>query len=152
MSIDLGRRLIAAGVVSPEEVEAALFVSVARGVPLPRVLVDRGAVSERALEEELERMGGLGMRQVNGAAELCARLPRAMCRRLSALPTAIESATGVVDVAATDPLNPHVASELGFHLGAPIRVLRAPIGAVEDAIRRLELEEPPPEWRRGTGA
>ena len=142
MSIDLGRRLIAAGVVSPEEVEAALFVSVARGVPLPRVLVDRGAVSERALEEELERMGGLGMRQVDGAAELVARLPRAMCRRLSALPTRIDPATGVVDVAATNPLDPHVATELGFHLGAPIRVLRAPIGAVEDAIRRLELGEP----------
>jgi hypothetical protein len=142
VSIDLGRRLIAAGVVSPEELEAALFVSVARGVPLPRVLVDRGALSERALEEELERMGGLALRQVTGAPELMARLPRAMCRRLSALPTRVDPATGVVDVAATDPLDPHIAAEIGFHLGAPVRVLRAPIGAVEDAIRRLELDEP----------
>jgi hypothetical protein len=53
VSIDLGRRLIAAGLVSPEEVEAALFVAVARGVPFTRVLIDRGAVSERVLEEEL---------------------------------------------------------------------------------------------------
>ena len=64
MSIDLGRRLISAGVVPPDEVEAALFLSTVRGVPFARVLLDRGAVSERALEEELERVGGLGLRQV----------------------------------------------------------------------------------------
>ena len=38
VSIDLGRRLIAAGLVSPDEVEAALFLSVARGVPFARAL------------------------------------------------------------------------------------------------------------------
>ncbi len=148
MSIDLGRRLIAAGAVLPEEVEAALFLSVARGIPFARVLLDRGAITERGLEEELERVGGLGMRQVAGAAELCAKLPKAMCRRLAALPTRADFATGVVDVAAADPLDPHLSLEFGFHLGAPIRVLRAPIAAVEEAIRRLELEEQEPEVAR----
>src|SRR5262245_2707325 len=76
VSIDLGRRLIAAGLVSPEEVEAALFLSVAKGVPFPRVLIDRGAITERSLEEELERVGGLGLRQVAGAPALWSRLPR----------------------------------------------------------------------------
>lgn len=141
MSIDLGRRLIAAGVVPPEEVEAALFLSVVRGVPFARVLLDRGALSERGLEEELERVGGLGLRQVAGAAEIVARLPRAMCRRLAALPTRVDPASGAVDVAAADPLDAHVAAEFGFHLGVPIRVLRAPIVAIEEAIRRLELDE-----------
>lgn len=141
MSIDLGRRLIAAGLVSPEEVEAALFLSLARGVPFPRLLIDRGAITERGLEEELERLGGLGLRQVAGAAELVARLPRAMCRRLAALPTRLDPSTGTIDVAAADPLDPHIAAEFGFHLGAPIRVVRAPIAAIEEAIRRLELDE-----------
>jgi len=141
VSIDLGRRLIAAGLCAPDEVEAALFLSVARGVPFTRVLIDRGAITERVLEDELERVGGLGLRQVAGAADLVARVPRAMCRRLAALPTRIDAMTGVVDVAAADPLDAHVASEFGFHLGAPIRVLRAPIGAVEEAIRRLELDD-----------
>lgn len=147
MSIDLGRRLIAAGLVPPEEVEAALFVSVARGVPFARVLIDRGAINERGLERELERLGGLGLRQVAGAAELVARLPRAMCRRLAALPTKYDPQTGTIDVAAADPLDPHVASEFGFHLGASIRVVRAPIAAIEEAIRRLELDEPEPAGR-----
>ena len=78
MSIDLGRRLISAGVVPPDEVEAALFLSTVRGVPFARVLLDRGAVSERALEEELERVGGLGLRQVVGASDLVARLQQAL--------------------------------------------------------------------------
>jgi hypothetical protein len=156
VSIDLGRRLIAAGLVSPDEVEAALFFSVARGVPFARVLIDRGAISERTLEDELDRVGGLGLRQVTGAAGLVARLPRSMCRRLAALPTRVDPSTGAVDVATADPLDPHVAAEFSFHLGAPVRVLRAPIAAVEEAIRRLELDDaqeaPRPRARRMTPA
>ena len=144
VSIDLGRRLIAAGVVPPEEVEAALFLSCVRGVPFARVLLDRGAVSARGLEEELERVGGLGLRQVVGSADLVARLPRAMCRRFAALPVRVDNVTGTVDVAAADPLDAHIQAEFGFHLGAPIRVLRAPIDAIEEAIRRLELDDQTP--------
>ena len=141
VSIDLGRRLIAAGVVPPEEVEAALFLSCVRGVPFARVLLDRGALSARALEDELERVGGLGLRQVVGSTDLVARLPRAMCRRLAALPVRVDNVTGTVDVVAADPLDAHLAAEFGFHLGAPIRVLRASIAAIEEAIRRLELDD-----------
>ncbi len=144
VSIDLGRRLIAAGVVPPEEVEAALFLSSVRGVPFTRVLLDRGAISARSLEDELERVGGLGLRQVAGAPDLVAKLPRAMCRRLAALPVRVDNVTGTVDVVAADPLDAHVPSEFGFHLGAPIRVLRAPIAAIEEAIRRLELDDQTP--------
>jgi hypothetical protein len=144
VSIDLGRRLIAAGVVPPEEVEAALFLSCVRGVPFARVLLDRGAISPRGLEEELDRVGGLGLRQVAGSAELVAKLPRAMCRRLAALPVRVDNVTGTVDVVAADPLDGHVPAEFGFHLGAPIRVLRAPIAAIEEAIRRLELDDQTP--------
>ncbi len=144
MSIDLGRRLIAAGVVPPEEVEAALFLSCVRGVPFARVLLDRGAISARILEDELERVGGLGLRQVAGSADLVAKLPRAMCRRLAALPVRVDNVTGTVDVVAADPLDAHIPAEFGFHLGAPIRVLRAPIAAIEEAIRRLELDDQTP--------
>lgn len=144
MSIDLGRLLVTAGVISPAEVEAALFLSVLRGISFPRALVDRGALTERTLEEELDRLGGLALRQVMGSRELFARLPRAVCRRLAAVPTRHDPATSTVDVAAADPLDPHVPAELGFHLGLPVRVLRAPITAVEEAIRGLELDEKEP--------
>lgn len=154
MPIDLGRRLITAGVVPPEEVEAALFLAIVRGIPFARALVDRGALTERGLEEELERRGGLALRNVVGIPELVARLPRAMCRRLCAIPTRLDPYTGTVDVAAADPIDPHIAVEFGFHLGAPIRIIRALLTAVEEAIRRVELGDiaAAPRARRATPA
>jgi hypothetical protein len=150
MSIDLGRRLIASGAAPRDKVQAALFLSVVRGIPFTRALVDRGAISERELDEELSRYAGLALRHVAGAPDLVAKLPRAMCRRLCALPTRIDPFTGTVDVAAADPLDPHLEAEFSFHLGAPVRVLRAPMAAVEEAIRRIELSaaQMPPS-RRG---
>ncbi|WP_437718819.1 hypothetical protein WMF45_21835 [Sorangium sp. So ce448] len=155
MSLDLGRLLIAAGAVSKAEVEAALFVAVLRGIPFPRALIDRAAISERALEEELDRHGGLALRQVVGARDLVARLPRAMCRRLGAVPIRIDPGVGTIDVAAADPLDRHIADEFSFHLGAPARLFRAPITAIEEAIRALDLDEReqlPSRARRATPA
>src|SRR5689334_6944058 len=120
-------------------VQSALLLSVVRQIPFTRALVDRGAITEAELDEEIARHAGPGLRHVMGSAELVAKLPRAMCRRLCALPTRIDPFTGMVDVAAADPLDPHIEVEMSFHLGAPVRVLRAPIGAVEEAIRRMEL-------------
>ncbi|WP_437841216.1 hypothetical protein [Sorangium sp. So ce1153] len=155
MSLDLGRLLISAGAVSKAEVEAALFVAVLRGISFPRALIDRAAITERALEAELERRGGLALRQVVGARELVARLPRAMCRRLGAVPIRVDPGAGTVDVAAADPLDRHIADEFSFHLGAPVRIFRAPITAIEEAIRALELDEReqvPVRRRRATPA
>lgn len=144
MSIELGRRLIAANLVTREKVQAALLLSVVRGIPFTRALVDRGAISEAELDEEIARHTGPGLRHVQGSHELVLKLPRAMCRRLCALPTRLDPFTGTVDVAAADPLDPHIEAEMSFHLGAPVRVMRAPIGAVEEAIRRIELEAAQP--------
>lgn len=155
VSIELGRRLIAAGVLSPEELEAALFLAVVRGISFPRALIDRGVITERGLEEELGRRGGLGLRNVVAVAELMSQLPPAMCRRLAAVPTRLDPYTGTVDVAAADPLDPHVAAEFSFQLGAPIRLLRASLAVVEEAIRRVELDESTPRpgrTRRATPA
>jgi len=139
VSIELGRRLIAANLVTREKVQAALLLSVVRGIPFTRALVDRGAITEAELDEEIARYAGPGLRHVQGSPELVAKLPRALCRRLCALPTRLDPFTGTVDVAAADPLDPHIEAEMSFHLGAPVRVMRAPLGAVEEAIRRMEL-------------
>lgn len=145
VSVELGRRLIAANLVTREKVQAALLLSVVRGIPFTRALVDRGAITEAELDEEIARYAGPGLRHVQGAPDLVAKLPRALCRRLCALPTRLDPFTGTVDVAAADPLDTHIESEMSFHLGAPVRVLRAPIGAVEEAIRRIELTAAQPE-------
>ena len=127
MPVDLGRRLIAAGVAPPEEIEAALFVSVVRGISFPRALIDRGVVTERALEDELGRRGGLALRNVVGVPELVAKLPRAMCRRLAAIPTRLDPYTGTVDVAAASVTTDH---SRGRCTRLDSRVSPAPVSSV----------------------
>ncbi len=140
MTVDLSRRLLALGVPSAE-IEAALFLSVARGVALPRALIDRGILTERALEEELTRAQGFAIEQVVASPELSLRLPAAMCRRLGAVPVRFDASANAAEVAAMDALDPHVGTEFSFHLGLDVRVVRATMNAIEAAVRRLELGE-----------
>jgi len=139
--------LLASELVTREHVRDALLLTELLGISLPRALIERGIVTEAELDEEIARHAGTGLRYVQGSVELVAKLPRTMMRRLSALPTRIDPQTGVVDVAAADPFDSHVESEMAFHLDAPVRVMRASIAAVEEAIRRIEraMENAPPE-------
>ncbi|MBK9263414.1 MAG: hypothetical protein IPM54_26870 [Polyangiaceae bacterium] len=139
MSVELGRRLLASELVTRENVRDALLLSELRGISLPRALIERGIVTEAELDDEIARLAGPGLRYVQGSVELVAKLPRSMSRRLCALPTRTDPLTGVVDVAAADPFDPHVETEMAFHLNAPVRVLRASIAAVEEAIRRIDF-------------
>jgi len=140
VSSALALRLIAHGAVSASDAEAALLASLSRRIPFVRALVDTGAIGEALLDAELEQLGGIGLRQVAGMPELVNRLPPHFCRRMGVLPLRVDHPARVVEVAAADPLDPHIAAEVAFHLGVPVRVLRAPISAIEDAIRRIELE------------
>ncbi|NUP10960.1 MAG: hypothetical protein HOW73_33355 [Polyangiaceae bacterium] len=141
MTLELARRLLATGAIAARDVEAALYLSVVRGVSIARALVDRGVLGERTLEEELSRRAGPPLRQVNPAADIVTKLPRGMCRMLAAVPLRFDQASGVTEVAAVDPLDGHVASEFTFHLGTPIRLQRATMESIEEAIRRFELAE-----------
>lgn len=139
MSIELGRRLLASELVTRENVRDALLFAEARGVSLPRALIERGIVTEAELDDEIARLAGAGLRYVQGSVDLVTKLPRKMAHRLSALPTRTDPQSGVIDVAAADPFDPHVEAEMSFHLKAPVRVMRASISAVEEAIRRIDL-------------
>lgn len=141
MTLELTRRLLTTGAIAARDLEAALYLSVVRGVSIARALVDRGVLSERSLEEELSRRSGLSLRQVTPSAEIADKLPRGMCRMLAAVPLRHDPVSGVVEIAAVDPLDGHISAEFTFHLGAPIRVQRATMAAIEEAIRRLELAE-----------
>lgn len=140
MSTALALRLIASGAVSAADAEAALLSSLARRIPFLRALIDTGAIGEALLDQEMEHLGGIGLRQVAGVPELVNRLPPHFCRRMGVLPVRVDHAARTVEVAVADPLDLHIAAEVGFHLGVPVRVIRAPISAIEAAIRRIELE------------
>jgi hypothetical protein len=53
VSIELGRRLIAAGAVHPSEIEAAFYRQLIAQIPFVRALLELGHITEEALEQEL---------------------------------------------------------------------------------------------------
>lgn len=137
VSVDLALRLARSGVVPGGEVEAALLDSMQRGVAFPLAFAERGPVMAQLLERELARSGAPLIRTVRAVPELVAQLPIGMCPHLLAVPVRQDGRTGTVDVAAVDPLDSHLPAEFVFHLGAPVRVLRAPLAEVLAALETL---------------
>lgn len=125
--------------------QRALFQHVALGVPLIKALVENGALGLRPIEEELARTDAPTVRAVVPITRLVEALPADLCRALLALPVRQDPFTGTVDVATLDPQNLHVEREFAYHLRAPIRLIRAPLAALEEAFRKLDASpaEPP---------
>ena len=137
MTVELARRLIESG-VPLADIEAALLLVVERGLSLPEALAERGADLLLRLEQELARSELPSVLTVRATPELFARLPVGMCRRLLAVPVHVDPRTGRVDVAAVEPLDPHILQEFTYHLDQPVRVLQASLDAVKAALDRLQ--------------
>lgn len=135
---ELTRALLLEEVAAPQAIAEALFASVNRGAPLLQTLVDVGATSPDVLARYLGRAEAPFLRQVVALPELVDRLPPGLCARLLAIPVRRDPITAAVDVAVADPSDPHPRDEIAFHLRAPVRVVRAPVAAIEEALRRLE--------------
>lgn len=136
---ELTKALLVEEVAPPRKVAEALFASVNGGVPLLQALVDSGAASPDVLARYLARNDAPFLRHVVPIPELVERLPRGLCARLLALPVRRDAITGTIDVVVADPADPHPPSEIAFHLGAPVRAVRAPVAAIEEALRRLRM-------------
>ena len=144
MSYELGRAILLSELVSPAALQSALFTSVTQGTHLVRALLATGAIDEPALEEILARAEAPVVRTVVPVPDLVARVPAPMWSRLLALPVRLDPVTGTVDVAMVDVRDAHGTRELEHHLASPVRPLRAPLAAVEDALRRRRESRPPP--------
>lgn len=133
MSVEIVRLLVGAG-VSESELEGALAESNSRGKSLIKLLADTRTGLYEPLERELTRRDVPSIELVRPAHEHMARLPLSLCERLAVVPVRQDPRTGRIDVAALDPLDPHLVSELEFHLGAKVRVLRARPELLESAL------------------
>jgi len=133
----LARRLIESG-VPLADIEAALFMVVDRGLPLSQALSERDPRLLQRLEQELARLELPSVLTVRPSPELFARLPAGLCQRLLAVPVHVDPRSGRVDVAAVEPLDPHIAQEFAYHLEQPVRVLSAPGEAVKAALDSLQ--------------
>ena len=147
MSDELTRTLLLEEVASRRRIADALYASVKGGVPLLAALVDAGAATSEVLGRYLARTDVPFLRQVAPVLELVDRLPPGLCARLLALPVRQDAITGTVDVCVAHPADPHTANELAFHLGAPVRVVRASVVAIEEALYRLRLRADGPVER-----
>ena len=137
VTIELARRLFESGLVAGTEIEAALAEVTRSGVPLVRALFERGANLAELVERELRRSKLPSVSSVRAEPDVAARLPAGLCERLLAVPVRDDRKTGTIDVACVDPFDAHVAGEIGFHLGAPVRLLRARYGDVVAALDGL---------------
>jgi hypothetical protein len=133
MSVEIVRLLLGVG-ASEREVEAVLASTAATGKSLAKTLVDQGSPLFDQLERELARRELTSIEIVRPALDEVALLPSGLCERLGAVPVRREARSGRVDVAALDPLDPHLTEELEFHLGTKVRVLRARAEAIIGAL------------------
>jgi hypothetical protein len=136
---ELTKALLAEEVVEPKAIGEALFVSVTGGVPIVQALVEANAAPAEILARYLGRVAAPYLRQVVPVLDLVDRLPPGLCRRLAAIPVRRDAITGTIDVAVVDASDPHPANEISFHLGAPVRLVRASLGAIEETLRRLRM-------------
>jgi hypothetical protein len=137
VTVELARRLIESG-VPLADIEAALLVVATHGMPLSEAIAQRDPGLMTRVDQELSRSELPSVLTVRASPELFARLPAGMCKRLLAVPVHVDPRSGRIDVAAVEPLDPHVAQEFGYHLGQPIRVLQASREAVHGALERLQ--------------
>lgn len=144
MPEELTKALLLEEAASETGIAEALFASVTGGVPLVQALTEARAVSPEVLARYLARSEAPYLRQVVPLAELVDRLPPGLCARLLALPIRRDAITGTVDVVVADAGDPHPGSEIAFHLGAPVRLVRASPAAIEEALRRLRSRSLPP--------
>lgn len=119
-----------------------LTLAVARHTNLPSVLAtDRPELLE-LVERELAREEVPSLEIVRPQADLVAALPDGLCERLGALPVRQDPRSRRIDVAVLDPLDPHVARELEFHLDTPVRLLRVRFDAFDSALRQSSATSP----------
>lgn len=136
LSAELARRLVHSG-VAPEQVETLLLEAVNRGISLAQALHETQPGLVDLLERALDRSEYPAVHRVRPLPELVRALPPGLCERLLSLPVYRDPRSDRVDVASADVLDAHVASEFAFHLGVPIRVLRAPFVEIIDALKEL---------------
>lgn len=137
MTVELARRLIESG-LPLADIEAALLLVMERGLPLSEALAQQDPGLLTRVDQELNRSELPSVLTVRALPELYARLPDGMCRRLLAVPVHVDPRTGRVDVAAVEPLDPHIAQEFAYQLDQPVRVLHASREAVSGALDKLQ--------------
>ena len=132
----VGSLLLRDGLVTKEELEAALAEQRGSGKRLGEVLVERGSVTRtqiaRALAEQHE-LPFIELAESDVQIDAAILLPEDLARRYSALPVSVEPDETLL-VAVADPTNVMHSDELRLALGTPLRFGVAAPDAIDAAI------------------
>jgi type IV pilus assembly protein PilB len=132
----VGSLLLRDGLVTQEELEAALVQQRGSGKRLGEVLVERGSVTRtqiaRALAEQHE-LPFIELAESDVQIDAAVRLPEDLARRYTALPVSVEPDETLL-VAVADPTNVMHSDELRLALGTPLRFGVAAPDAIDAAI------------------
>jgi twitching motility protein PilT len=149
MATTLGEALVAKGLISVEMAQSAVEEQRTEGVPLAKVLLRRGAVTERQVVETVAEQ--IGVPFADAAAghidpQAAALLPRDVARELVALPVAFGDASDLV-VAVADPGNTAALERVEELTGLRATPALAVRGDLLRAIEVLADEEDTPAAR-----
>jgi len=132
----LGGLLVDDGVISGDQLAAALANQVGSGLRLGELLVGMGVVNERALVKALAGQFGVPTidlsRQVPDPA-VAARVPESLARELNIL--VLRDAGGVLEVIAGD-IRPGLEERIRAAVGGPVKVYAVPPTEARQAIDR----------------
>jgi len=142
VSVEVVSLLLRVG-ASEAEVEDALSRALGAGQSVARALAESTEGLKARLERELARMEAPSIEMVRPEAEQLALLPPGLADRLGVVPVRRDVRTGRVDVAVLDPIDPHVAAELEFHLGSKVRLLRAEPEVLQMALSNAGMPRAP---------
>ena len=137
-SKQLGQILIELGLITPEQLEAALEEHQKTPKALGRVLIDLGMIKEADLVRALAEQVGLEFvdladAQIDPAST--ALLPEALARRYRALP--IGDRDGKLLVAMSDPANVYALDDIRTITGRDVQPVVATSADVEQAIQKF---------------
>jgi type IV pilus assembly protein PilB len=139
----LGEMLLEAGMLTPQQLSAAIDEQKKTGTLLGATLVQMGLLTEPDLLSLIQRQLGMplvDLEQIAADEQAVGKVKEELARRYLALPLEIEGRKTLV-VAMADPLNPAALEDLRFHSGLFIRpVLAAPSQILEAIDRYYHLD------------
>ena len=133
----LGILLVQRGLINEAQLDYARGHQATVGGSLARILIEKGAITEAGLVQELARQLGIDfvdLADFSVDPTAASRINEALARRYTALPIAWDGAVLVVAIA--DPANVLAVDDIRSAARAPVKVVVATQEAIEAAINR----------------
>src|SRR3990172_4289806 len=133
----VGELLVQDRLTTPEAVEQALARAKTTGERLGEALVAMGAVSGEDVLRTLakqQNLAFLSREELPSALPVIKNLSAKYLRQYTVCPVSVES--GLLTVAAADPLNPVIADDLRQSTGFEVKIVVSPPEAITEAIDR----------------